>query len=218
VADEESVMNLPYRPVVLLVLALNAAACDSERSREAERAAQAHHAQVVDVTGQLQSAAAEYAALTQGLADTQRRASQHQAERDELQQKLAQMEREAESFMMSNKLAVAALALGFGGGAVALDDSGRFTESARQLGAALSLAAAAYALFNAAEVAQVADVLMRLETMSSSLTGRIQTVESAASAARDEAQNLQARRDAMGQRASELRSQLEVLQARAPGG
>ncbi len=209
-------MPLHIKTLACLIVALGAAACDGESRREAERAAQAHHAQMVAVTGQLQSVDAELSAIAQALAQVQHSMDQHRAEHDDLQQQMARLEREAEAFMLANKMAVAALALGVGGGAVALDDSGRFTQDARDAATVVGVAAVAYALFNTAEVMHVADVLMRLEVMAQSLTERLQTAESALSAARAEGQSVLARRAALGAQADGLRVQLQTLQEQAP--
>jgi outer membrane murein-binding lipoprotein Lpp len=67
------------------------------------------------------------------------------------------------SYMLDHKLAVAALVAGLGGASAALDGSNAYTDQAKQLGSAIAVVAAIWAIGHADEVGQVLQVLNRAD-------------------------------------------------------
>lgn len=142
--------------IAATTLVLNLAACGG--AEEARRAA----AQAT-LTSELQDVDGLRQRVVQQVAALERRAADLDAEVARLQEQAQAIERGTAEYMMSHKMAVAALAAGAAGGLAALDDRGQLTQEARGIGAAVGLVALGWALFNMDDVLAVADALLRAD-------------------------------------------------------
>ncbi len=88
---------------------------------------------------------------------------------------LADYRGKVNAYLLNHKMALAAIALGVGGTSVAIDTSNEFSQDAQAAASIGAFFAGMYALSNAEEVAEVADVLMqadsRIKTLESEISG-----------------------------------------------
>ncbi len=80
-----------------------------------------------------------------------------------LRASLEEYKGEIKAYMMNHMLAIASIAAGLGGGAVALDPDNEFTTEARQIGGVVSGLGALYAAVNYEETIEVADKLIQAD-------------------------------------------------------
>lgn len=203
-----------------LALAVVGTGCDTAR-RDAERQAQAaaieaanqRSARIASLRSELQQADTAHGLAAQQLAQHNQHLASLEAELAQTQRNKAQLNEQVTSFLLNHKMAAAALALGLGGAATALDESGQYTPEVKQLGAVASAAAALYVLFNLEEVVHVASQLADAEQSARSLDQRTAALQTALAETRQQAQAAQAQVDNAGQRAQTLRVELQQLSA-----
>lgn len=94
----------------------------------------------------------------------------------------AHFEQALRAYMLDNKLAVAAIALGLGGAGVALSDDSRISDEARAVGGVAGVLAAAYAIANADEVLAVFNELTKADSMLRAMQQREQELLASLSA------------------------------------
>lgn len=86
-----------------------------------------------------------------------------QQQLDGEQARRARYNQSLQSYMLNNKLAVAAIGLGLAGTSAALSDDGSVSQEGRAVGAGVGLLAAAYAIANADEVMSVFNELVKAD-------------------------------------------------------
>ena len=190
--------------VLTLVTLLAVTGC--ENAQEARRAAER-----TVLASQIHESDAARALASQALVAHGRQVQAINDELGGLQSEAAELRRRVQSFMMEHKMAVAALAAGAAGGLAALDDSGRVAQEAREVGAAVSFAAAVWAAFNMEEVLQVADQLVKADAALSNLGRRQATLTQALATEQGLQQDAQATLDRINAQASGLRTALASL-------
>lgn len=187
----------------IFVLAALGGCNDPEQARrEAERAG---------IVSELHQVDTEHVLAGQRLVSLQRRHQTLSEEIDALQSEADDLERRTTDYMMSHKLAVAALAAGFAGGVAALDDSGRVSEEARSIGAVVGIVALLYAASNADEVMTVADQLLQADTAMKATARRLAELTASREAVAREAADTRAALDRHAQSINGLRGRLAAL-------
>ena len=111
--------------------------------------------------------------LNESLQAQQSRARAYADRAASLEAQLEDLTDRVQAYILDHKMAVASIAAGVGGAAVALDDS--FTEDEQGWGAVAGIAGAAYAVWNADEVAEVTDQLLQASQRAENLEQRIAT-------------------------------------------
>ena len=146
-------MNLMNVLVALAVLTLAAGCKDAQEvARLQQRAA---------LSAQLQQADALRLQAAQSVEARRQAWASLAGEAQDARSRIEAYEQAVRAYMADHKMAVAALAAGAAGGLAALDDSGRITEDARQVGAMVGGAALLWAAFNLEEAVQVASELAK---------------------------------------------------------
>ncbi|MGE3276491.1 MAG: hypothetical protein AB7O67_15365 [Vicinamibacterales bacterium] len=164
------------------------------------------------LTSDVQRLSADYSVLSHSIAVRTARVADAQRRVEGMQAELADYRRRVNAFMMNHKMAVAALALGGGGAAVALDSSNSFSRDARAIGGVAAFLALAYAIDNADEVANVADQLFQADRYVKALSQQIAELSSAhASESQLLAQEQSALQELQGT-LDDTRAELERLQ------
>lgn len=190
--------------VLTLVTLLTVTGC--ENAQEARRAAER-----TVLASQIHESDAARALASQAVVAHGRQVQAMTDELGGLQSEAAELRRRVQAFMMEHKMAVAALAAGAAGGLAALDDSGRVAQEAREVGAAVSFAAAVWAAFNMEEVLQVADQLVKADAVLGNLGRRQATLSQALATEQGLQQDAQAALDRINAQASGLRTALASL-------
>jgi hypothetical protein len=129
----------------------------------------------------------------------------------ELQMQSANLHRQVQAFMPDHKMAVAALVAGAAGAGAALDDGGRFTQSAREVGAFVGVLVVGWALFNCEEVAQGAFELAQAESAAQALAAREARTREALDGATGDLSAARSRHQLASDEAGRLRAALESL-------
>ena len=173
---------------------------------EARRAAQQ-----ATLTSQLQEADSARLLAGQAVAAQERQVQALTEGLSEVRAESAELQRRVQAFMMEHKMAVAAIAAGAAGGSVALDDSGRFTQEARDIGALVGLAAVGWAMFNMEEVLHVGNQLVKAESAGRALARREAELGQELDAERGALQAAQASYQRIHQQAAGLRTALATL-------
>jgi septal ring factor EnvC (AmiA/AmiB activator) len=118
---------------------------------------------------------------------------------------------QVEAYMMDHKMAIAALVVGGAGIGVALNDGNTFTPDEEFVGGVVAFIAAAYALANAQEVMQVADVLVQADTHFRRLESQLGDLQHQLQNERTQLQLEEQQLAALNQQSDHLRTQLAAL-------
>lgn len=110
---------------------------------------------------------------TQEVAQGRDKVSFLQGRRREKEAELTDYQQQVQAYMMQHKAVIAGLAATAGGGAVAFDDSGEYTQEARNMAGGAALFGAAYLAFNAAEAAEVTDVMIQADAHTKALKAEL---------------------------------------------
>jgi hypothetical protein len=176
-----------------------AAIREEERRKEAER--QALLSQISDVE-------IERRLLSENVAGRKSKILSAEQRLESLRSELTSYEGKVEAYMMDHKLAVAAIAAGLGGAAVALDPNNEFCKEAKELGALFAVLAAAYAIANHEEIIQVADQLMQADARVKNFKRQIQETQMSLDSERGPLQQEEKKLQSLTMRVAEMRSRL----------
>lgn len=174
----------------LLVAALLAPAAGCTDPNAARRQA---------LTSQLQQADSSFALANQAVAERQRKLALLDQQVMQTRAEITDYRAKVEAYMGNHKLAIAAIAAGFGGTRILADDSNAFSDSAKGMAAIATFIALAYAFTHMDEIAEVTDTLTRADRDVKQLESKLST-------------QIQARD---GERAQLAQEQTALLQASA---
>jgi hypothetical protein len=201
-----------FKRTCLVVLTLSSllatSACTD--TKEAQRIAELT-ARRTALISQLQDVDAARVQANHVLVEQAQRVESLSEEAAQVQAKAAQHKRAINAFMMDHKMAVAAIAVGAAGGTVALDDSGRFTQEARDIGTVVGFVAIGWALFNTEEVAHVASELVKAEAAQQALGSRADALAHSLAAQRQGLAQAEAGLVRFSQQAVSIRTALQTL-------
>ena len=116
-----------------------------------------------------------YQLAAQELPSKQQRVNFLQEKLQEQNAELADYNRKFNAYIMDHKMAVAAIAAGVGGTAIAYDPNNEFSDEVQVVSGIVGLFAVAWALGNMEEVAQVADQLAQADQYVKSLKAQIES-------------------------------------------
>jgi septal ring factor EnvC (AmiA/AmiB activator) len=127
---------------------------------------------------ELQQLEHNYSLIAQEMASKQQQVSFLQQKLQQQRSELADYNRQVEAYISNHKMAVAALAAGVGGAAVAYDPNNEFSDDVQAVAGLVGLVAGIWALNNMEEVSQVADQLMQADRYVKSLEAQIESTQS----------------------------------------
>lgn len=157
--------------ILLTTLAIVLTSCDSGKKKERQM-------KVAQLQSELVMVQSELGAIQTELSLEKSRLNDHKSRKFQLESKLADYEQRVEAYLMDHKMAVASIAAGFGGAAVAFDPNNQFNQEVKDVAAIVGTIAAVYALFNMDELIEVGDVLLQADVNVRSLESQIRNVES----------------------------------------
>ena len=118
-----------------------------------------------------------YSLLAQDMASKQQQVSFLQQKLQQQRFELSDYNRQVEAYILNHKMAVAALAAGAGGAAVAYDPNNEFSDDVQGVAGIVGIVAGFYALANLEEVSQVADQLMQASRYVKQLEAQIESTQ-----------------------------------------
>lgn len=152
-----------------------------------------------------------YALVAQDMASKQQHVGFLQNKLQQQRSELSDYRRQVEAYISNHKLAVAALAAGAGGAAVAYDPNNEFSDEARGTAALVGLVAGFYALSNHEEVLQVADQLMQADRYVTQLEAAIVATQAEISVASEPINQIQSSLGSMQTTYNAYKTELESL-------
>lgn len=126
---------------------------------------------------EIQQIQSNYSLLSQNVLARQQKIAFLSQKLTEQRTELAEYESRVKAYLLNHKMAVAALALGLGGTAVAYDPNNEFSDDAQQIAGIGAILAGLYAINNFSEVAEVADQIAQADSHVKSLTSQIAASE-----------------------------------------
>jgi len=153
----------------------------------------------------------DYALLSQTISNRKNKSAYLEQWLLARESELSDYKRRVTAYMMDHKMAIAALALGVSGTAVALDSTNKFSSDAKAMAGIAAAVAAIWALDNAREVAAVADQLTQADSHVRSIESQIaETSSTLTSEAQKLLQEERSLFELQGNR-EKIRTQLEAL-------
>ena len=135
--------------------------------------------------------------VSQELSAKQQRVNYLQQKLQEQRSELADYNRRVEAYILNHKMAVAALAVGLGGAAVAYDPNNEFSDDVQGVAALVGIIAGVYALNNMQEISEVADQLMQADRYVKSLEAQIELTQADLNSASEPIATLQSSLNSM---------------------
>jgi len=154
-----------YRRIALFFLVVAAIAACSDPNAEKRQY----------LLTEMQQLENRYSLVSQELTNKQQRINFLQQKLQEQRAELADYNRRVEAYIMDHKMAVAALAVGIGGAAVAYDPNNEFSDDVQGVAGLVGVVAGLWALGNMEEISQVADQLMQASHYVESLEAQIKS-------------------------------------------
>ncbi len=127
------------------------------------------------------------------------------------QQELAEYNSSVDAYMLQHKMAVAALVAGVAGAVPWLEEDGKFSQDAKELGAALTMLAALWAVTHMDEVSEVLGTLNEADVHARNLQAAIDQTAEAVSQQQGNLRQAQARFAAASGEADSVKVQLARL-------
>ncbi len=200
-----------------LLCGLAATGCEDRAARERQERLEAEARQQQELREQqrallarqlieLQMLQTEHDQAAQAVQARSERIASLRAAHDDRVARHAQLQQAVQAYMGRHRMAVGAIAAGAVGGGLALSDDGEVSQSVRELGALVGLAALAYAAFNLEEVTQVARELSQADEQLQSLAQEQQDLARQLEQEAAALQQAQGRQQEAAQRVLQLRA------------
>jgi hypothetical protein len=177
---------------------------EQAQQRQAEHARQ--QALLAQQMAELQLLQTEHQQAAQDVQARSEQLAELRQAHDETASRHSRLQEAVQAYMGRNRMAVAALAAGALGGSLALSEDSEVSQGARELGAAVGIAALAYAAFNLEEVTRVARDLMEADEQLQTLARDQAALGEQAQQAADALQQAQERQQQAAQRVLQLRA------------
>ena len=158
----------------LASLALFLGSCGTSERKQQERL---RNLRLAELTADLNDHSARLAQYETVLAQQKAKLNAAEQRKYQLESELGDYQRQIEAYLMNHKMAVASIVAGFGGSAVAMDTSNRFSGEMKDVAAVVGVIGALYALVNMEEIIEVGDVLMQADHNVTNLETAIERTE-----------------------------------------